>query len=69
MPRLEKPNKPSPNNIQNRLKAVRQAKGLSQGELAVRADITRQAVSAIESNRYLPTTAVALHLARVLGTS
>lgn len=69
MPRLEKANKPSSNNIQNRLKAVRQAKGLSQGELAVRADITRQAVSAIEANRYLPTTAVALHLARVLGTS
>ncbi len=56
-------------DIENRLKLVRQAKGLSQGELAVRADITRQAVSAIESNRYLPTTAVALQLARVLGTS
>jgi len=60
---------PSGSDIQNRLKEVRQAKGLSQGELAVRADVTRQAVSAIESNRYLPTTAVALHLARVLGTS
>ena len=69
MPRHEKPHEPSPNIIQNRLKAVRQAKGLSQGELAVRADITRQAVSAIEANRYLPTTAVALHLARVLGAS
>src|SRR5512143_2289440 len=55
--------------IENRLKLVRQAKGLSQLELAIRADITRQAVSAIESNHYLPTTAVALQLARVLGTS
>ena len=56
-------------DIENRLKDVRQAKGLSQGELAIRADITRQAVSSIESNRYLPTTAVALQLARVLETS
>lgn len=60
---------PSPASIENRLKLVRQTKGLSQAELAVRADITRQAVSAIESNHYLPTTAVALQLARVLGTS
>lgn len=55
--------------IENRLKEVRQAKGLSQGELALRADVTRQAISSIESNRYLPTTAVALQLARVLGTA
>lgn len=53
----------------NRLKEVRLAKGLSQGELAARADITRQAISSIEANRYLPTTVVALQLARVLNTS
>lgn len=53
----------------NRLKEVRIAKGLSQGELAARADITRQAISSIEANRYLPTTVVALQLARVLNTS
>lgn len=53
----------------NRLKEVRTARGLSQGELAVRADVTRQAISSIEANRYLPTTVVALQLARVLNTS
>lgn len=53
----------------NRLKEVRTARGLSQGELAARADVTRQAISSIEANRYLPTTAVALQLARVLNTS
>lgn len=63
------PKNPPGHRIENRLKEIRQAKGISQGELAARADITRQAVSAIESNRYLPTTAVALHLARVLETS
>lgn len=38
-------------------------------ELAARADVTRQAISSIEANRYLPTTVVALQLARVLNTS
>ncbi len=51
----------------NHLKALRTQKGFSQGKLAARAGITRQAVSAIESNLYLPTTAVALHLASVLA--
>lgn len=54
-------------NIDNNLKVLRAAKGLSQGELAESAKITRQAVCAIEGNHYLPTTAVALRLAGVLG--
>jgi putative molybdopterin biosynthesis protein len=45
----------------------RTQKGFSQSELAARAGITRQAVSSIESHLYLPTTAVALHLASVLA--
>lgn len=53
----------------NRLKEIRTARGLSQGELAARADVTRQAISSIEANRYLPTTVVALQLARALNTS
>ena len=53
--------------FQNHLKEVRIAKGFSQGELAAKSGITRQAVSAIESNVYLPTTAVALRLASVLA--
>lgn len=51
----------------NRLRSVRAKLGLSQGELAARAGVTRQAVSAIESNLYLPTTVVALRLASVLA--
>ena len=58
-----------PSTFLNRLKEVRTARGLSQGELAARADVTRQAISSIEANRYLPTTVVALQLARVLNTS
>lgn len=51
----------------NHLKSVRTKQALSQGELANRAGITRQAISSIESNQYLPTTAVALRLASVLA--
>ena len=51
----------------NHLKSLRTQKGFAQSELAARAGITRQAVSSIESNLYLPTTAVALHLASVLA--
>lgn len=51
----------------NRLRSCRIEKGFSQSELASRAGITRQAVSSIESNLYLPTTAVALRLASVLA--
>src|SRR5678815_1819937 len=51
----------------NHLKTLRLQRGLLQGELAVRAGITRQAVSSIEANLYLPTTGVALHLASVLA--
>ena len=50
----------------NHLKLLRLQKGFSQGELARRAGITRQAISSIESSLYLPTTVVALRLASVL---
>jgi putative molybdopterin biosynthesis protein len=53
-------------NIENRLRSLRLARGLSQGTLAGIAGITRQAVYAIEANQYLPTTAVALRLAGAL---
>jgi putative molybdopterin biosynthesis protein len=61
-------NKAEPaSNIQNRLRERRTAKGLSQGDVGRMAGITRQAVYAIENHQYLPTTAVALRLAGVLG--
>ena len=56
-----------PPQFSNCLKVRRTERGLSQGELANRAGITRQAVSSIESSLYLPTTAVALQLASVLA--
>src|SRR5688572_26367282 len=49
------------------VRAARAQLGISQAELAHRAGVTRQAVSAIESGKTAPTMAVALRLARVLG--
>ncbi len=54
-------------HFQNYLRQIRVKQGLTQGELAQQSGITRQAVSAIELHRYLPTTAVALRLAAVLN--
>src|SRR5215217_9414863 len=52
--------------IENHLREKRQALLLSQRQLAGLAGITRQAVSALESDQYSPATSVALQLARAL---
>jgi len=54
-------------DVLNHLKSLRTRRGLTQSELASRAGITRQTVSSIESNLYLPTTGVALQLASALA--
>ena len=50
-----------------RLRLARQARGLSQQQLAGVAGVTRQAVSAVESGHSDPSLRVALSLARALG--
>jgi molybdopterin molybdotransferase/putative molybdopterin biosynthesis protein len=50
-----------------RLRSARQARGLSQGQLARMAQISRQAVSAIEAGLSDPSLRVALTLSRALG--
>lgn len=57
---------PVPDGVSCNLKTIRAAKGLSQRELAERVGIGRQAVSDMESERYVPNTAVALRIAREL---
>jgi molybdate-binding protein/DNA-binding XRE family transcriptional regulator len=53
----------------NRLAALRKARGVSAIDLAAQVGVTRQAIYAIEAGTYMPNTAVALKLARVLETS
>jgi len=53
--------------IGDRIRKARIARSVSQTELARRADISRQALGAIESGTYQPNVGVALKLARELG--
>jgi putative molybdopterin biosynthesis protein len=55
--------------LRTMLRAARTAAGLSQEALATAAGISRQAYAAIESGAAVPSTEVALRLARALGTS
>ncbi len=53
----------------NRLAELRKARGISAVDIAAQAGVTRQAIYAIEAGTYMPNTAVALRLARVLDCS
>ena len=52
-----------------RLRALRQARGYSQQQLAGMAGVSRQAVSAVESGHSDPSLRVALALASALGVT
>jgi putative transcriptional regulator len=53
--------------VNNRLKALRAELGLSQQELAVRLEVSRQSVNAIETGRYDPSLPLAFRIAKVFG--
>lgn len=55
--------------MENRIRELRKAAGVSQEELAKRCGVTRQTINAIENNKYDPTLALAFALARELGTT
>ena len=59
-------NLPTQEVIRNTLLETRKRQGISQAELAANVGLTRQAVYAIEVNQYLPSTQIALRLARAL---
>lgn len=52
-----------------RIRALREAEGWSQADLAERAGVSRQLVGAVEAGRHAPNVAAALALARALGRS
>ncbi len=53
--------------MKNKLKLLRGDKGWSQGEFALRLEVSRQTVNAIENGRYDPSLPLAFAIARVLG--
>ena len=57
---------PAEEPIRNNVRSMRKAMGMTQAELACKVRLTRQDMYAIESNQYLPSTAISLRLARIL---
>ncbi len=53
--------------MRNRIKIERAVKGLTQEELARLVSVSRQTINAIETGRYVPSTLLALRIARVFG--
>jgi putative transcriptional regulator len=50
--------------MQNSVRELRRARGLSQAELAAAARVSRQTINSIETGRYVPSLPLALALAR-----
>ncbi len=53
--------------MENRLRELRRARGMTQQELADAAEISRQTVIAIEAGRFNPSVLLAFRLAKALG--
>ena len=53
--------------MRNRLRALREARGWTQGALADRLDVSRQTVNALETGRYDPSLPLAFRIARLFG--
>ena len=53
--------------MKNRLKVARAEMDITQGELAERIGVTRQAVNSIELGKYVPSTVLALKMAKLFG--
>jgi putative transcriptional regulator len=55
--------------VRNRVRELRTAQGLSQGELAAALEVSRQTINSIEQERYTPSLPLALALARFFQTN
>lgn len=55
--------------MNNAVREHREARDLTQGDLAARVDVTRQSINAIERGRYDPSLELALKLAAEFDTS
>ena len=51
----------------NNIRVERAIKNITQAELAELISVSRQTINTIESNRYVPSTVLALKIARVFG--
>jgi len=57
---------PAKGRVVAHVRALREAAGLTQADLAARVGATRQTIIAVEANKYAPSLELAFRLARVL---
>jgi putative transcriptional regulator len=55
--------------LRNRVRELRLDRGWSQAELAVKLEVSRQSVNAIETGRYDPSLPLAFRVARLFGVN
>ena len=53
--------------MKNNLKVERAIANLTQEELAKKISVSRQTINAMENNKYIPSTLLAIKIARVFG--
>jgi len=53
--------------IKNRVKELREERGMTQAKLAAAVGVSRQSINSIERDRYVPSLQLALTFARVFG--
>lgn len=53
--------------MKNTIRIERAIKNITQADLATMINVSRQTINTIESNRYVPSTILALKIARVFG--
>jgi putative transcriptional regulator len=56
-----------PSDLRNRLKLLRAERNWTQADLAERVGVTRKTINTIENGVFVPSTIVALRLARAFG--
>lgn len=53
--------------MKNNIKVERAIKGLTQEDLAKKISVSRQTINAMEANKYVPSTVLALKIAKLFG--
>jgi len=55
--------------LQNNLQQIRKARGLTQQQLSESANVSRKSINAVENGVYIPSTVLALKIAKTLNCS
>lgn len=53
--------------MKNNIKVERAIKGLTQEDLAKKVSVSRQTINAMEANKYVPSTVLALKISRIFN--